>query len=178
MVTAVRRHLVRMVGSLVREVQDFPKRGIVFQDLTPVLSDGPALSWCSEWLGDQVTKYRGDVVAGIEARGFVFGALAAEHASVGFVPVRKKNKLPHKVVRERYSLEYGEDVLEVHADSLEGKRVVIVDDVLATGGTAAAAARLVIRAGGKVAGFAFLLRIAALRGEKNLRHRWSSVLCR
>lgn len=154
------------LDTIIRRVPDFPKPGIVFRDITPLLAD-PAtyaqvvMAMLAPWRGAGITH-----VAGIESRGFLFGAPMALGLEVPFVPVRKPGKLPHVVEREEYALEYGTDALEMHADALPREaRVLIVDDVLATGGTARATARLVARVGGTVAGFAFLMELEALGGR-------------
>ncbi|MEP7362625.1 MAG: adenine phosphoribosyltransferase [Acidobacteriota bacterium] len=155
--------------TLIREVPDFPKPGINFYDITTLLKDGKGLS---ETIGGLVTAARTspvDVVLGIEARGFFFAPAVAVALGVGFVPVRKPKKLPAQCVAEEYALEYGTDTLEIHADAIEpGQRVLIVDDVLATGGTAAAVAKLVGRLGGTVAGLAFVIELDFLNGRSKL----------
>lgn len=155
--------------ALIREVPDFPKPGINFYDITTLLKDGPGLS---ETIGGLVTAARiapVDLVLGIEARGFFFAPAVAVALGVGFVPVRKPKKLPAQCIAEEYALEYGTDALEIHADAVQpGQRVLIVDDVLATGGTAAAVSRLVQRAGGDVAGLAFVIELDFLNGRSKL----------
>lgn len=164
--------------SSIRNVPDFPQPGILFRDLTPVLAD-PALfvrtldALAGAFIGQGVTG-----VAAVESRGFFFGAPVAERLGVGLVPVRKAGKLPYRTVRAAYALEYAEAVLEMHEDAVRpGDRVLVVDDVLATGGTAAAAIELVERCGGAVVGAAFVLEIAALGGAARLggRNRLSLV---
>ena len=163
--------------SLVRELPDFPEPGIAFQDITPFLGDADGLALAVEaraqpWAG-QV-----DVVVGVEARGFILGAPVARRLDLGFVPVRKQGKLPWETSSEAYGLEYGTDVLELHIDAvLPDQRVLVIDDVLATGGTAAAAGRLVDRVGASVVGFGFLLELAFLGGRERLTgHRIESVM--
>jgi adenine phosphoribosyltransferase len=155
--------------TLIREVPDFPKPGINFYDITTLLKDGPGLK---QVIDAMVARFDGtppDVVVGIEARGFIFAPALAYALGKGFVPVRKPNKLPAKTERVEYALEYGTDTVEVHADAiLPGQRVVIVDDVLATGGTAAATAKLVEKLGGKVAGFGFIVELDFLNGRSKL----------
>lgn len=154
--------------SLVRDVPDFPKRGILFRDVTPLLKDGPAMKNVIDILAE---PWRGkvDVVAGMESRGFIFGAGLALVLGVGFIPVRKAGKLPYKTESVRYGLEYGQDTLEVHVDACQhGERVLICDDLIATGGTAAATAQLIERIGGSVAGFSFVIELAELGGRKKL----------
>ena len=166
------------LDTIVRRVPDFPKPGIVFRDITPLLGDPAAYrevvgAMAAHWHGAGCTH-----VVGIESRGFLFGAPMALELGLPFVPVRKPGKLPHAVEREEYALEYGTDALEMHADAMpRGARVLVVDDVLATGGTASATARLVQRVGGEVAGFAFLLELRALGGRALLGgHRIDAML--
>jgi len=161
--------LVDEVMARMRDVPDFPRPGIVFKDITPMLAD-PVLfgrvvnAMAAPFRGQHITK-----VVGVEARGFIFGAPVALALNAGFVPARKPGKLPHRTVAERYSLEYGADGLEMHQDAvLEGERVLIVDDVLATGGTAEATAKLAAQIGGEVVGFSFLMVLGFLDGAKRL----------
>ncbi len=153
----------------VRDVADFPKPGVVFKDLTPLLADARAFAASIEALVAPFTDAKIERVVGIEARGFIFGAAAAHALGAGFVPMRKPCKLPAKTIGVDYALEYGSDRLEIHADALvEGERVLVVDDVLATGGTLAAAANLCEQAGANVVGAAVVAEIAFLDG----RARW------
>ena len=153
----------------IRHVPDFPKPGITFYDITTLLRQPAGLRATIDRL---VEPYGGagiDVVIGIESRGFILGAAVAERLGAGFIPIRKPGKLPAKAIRESYALEYGEDALELHEDGVDhGQRVLIVDDVLATGGTAAAAARLVRRLDGELHGLAFLIELTFLGGRKQL----------
>ncbi len=159
-----------LASRLIRDIPDFPKPGIVFKDITPVLNDVAAMRQIIERIVEHGRSLSSDLVVGIESRGFLFGMPAALELGVGFVPVRKLGKLPHKTVSEEYSLEYGTNTVEIHADAIRpGQRVLIVDDLLATGGTAAAAAKLVERIGGIVAGFSFLVELAFLPGREALR---------
>jgi adenine phosphoribosyltransferase len=155
--------------SLIREVPDFPKPGILFYDITTLLKDPGGLHQTIDAL---CTHYDGqgiDIVVGIEARGFIFAPAIAYALKAGFVPVRKPKKLPSVVERVEYALEYGTDVVEVHKDAIQpGMRVLIVDDVLATGGTAAATAQLVEKLGGKVAGIGFVIELDFLHGRNKL----------
>ena len=157
------------VKARLRDVQDFPRPGIVFKDITPLLADqvlfGRVINaMAAPFRGQHVTK-----VIGVEARGFILGAPVALALNAGFVPARKPGKLPHRTVVERYSLEYGTDGLEIHQDAvLQGERVVIVDDVLATGGTAEATAKLATKLGGELVGFSFLMVLGFLDGAKRL----------
>jgi adenine phosphoribosyltransferase len=156
-------------ASLIRDVPDFPKPGILFKDITPVLGDPVAMNEAIEALLIHAKPRKPDVIAGIESRGFLFGMPLAMSLGVGFVPVRKLGKLPYDRLSEEYALEYGTNTVEIHTDAIvPGQRVLIVDDVLATGGTAAASARLVERLGGEVAGFSVLVELAFLGGRKPL----------
>ncbi|AGC47192.1 adenine phosphoribosyltransferase [Myxococcus stipitatus DSM 14675] len=161
--------LVADLQARLRDVPDFPKPGIVFKDITPVLAD-PRLfgrvinAMSAPFRGQHITK-----VVGVEARGFLLGAPIALSLDAGFVPARKPGKLPHRSVVERYSLEYGADGVEMHEDAiLQGERVLVVDDVLATGGTAEATAKLVKRLGGELVGFSFLISLDFLEGPQRL----------
>lgn len=155
--------------KLIREIPDFPKPGILFYDITTLLKDKGGLHTTIDAL---CTHYDGkgiEIVLGIEARGFIFAPAIAYALKAGFVPVRKPKKLPAPCERVEYALEYGTDILEVHKDAIEaGQRVLIVDDVLATGGTAAATARLVEKLGGQVAGLAFVIELAFLNGREKV----------
>ncbi len=160
------------IQTLIRDVPDFPKPGILFKDVTPLLGDGPAFRLVTDLLAERIrANHAPELIVGIESRGFIFGAALAERLGVGFVPVRKPGKLPFKTTRETYALEYGTDALEMHQDAVEGKRCLIVDDLLATGGTAAATARLVERQGGAVEGFAFVIELDFLNGRARLGGR-------
>jgi adenine phosphoribosyltransferase len=153
----------------VRDVLDYPKPGIVFKDITPLLLAADAFRAAVDALGEPYAAEPIDKVIGIEARGFVFASPVAYGLNAGFVPVRKPGKLPWEIEREQYELEYGTDLLEIHRDAVApGEHVLIVDDVIATGGTAAATARLVERLGGDVVGFAFVLELAFLGGRAQL----------
>jgi adenine phosphoribosyltransferase len=153
----------------IRNVPDFPKAGILFYDITTLLRDPNGYRMTVDMLS---TPYEGqgiDVVVGIESRGFILGAAVAHRIGAGFIPIRKPGKLPAKAIKETYDLEYGKDALEIHADAVEaGQKVLIVDDVLATGGTASAAVQLVRTLGGEVAGVAFLLELLFLNGRQKL----------
>jgi adenine phosphoribosyltransferase len=155
--------------TFVRRIPDFPGPGVVFMDLTPLLGDARALRSAGEALAAPFADSGITRVAGIEARGFVFGALVARELGAGFVPLRKPGKLPAATESVGYTLEYGQAALEIHRDAISaGERVLLVDDVLATGGTALAALELIGRLGGQVAGFACLLEISALGGRDRL----------
>jgi adenine phosphoribosyltransferase len=153
----------------VRDVLDYPKPGIVFKDITPLLGDADAFRATVDALAEPFAPAGVDKVIGIEARGFVFAAPVTYDLHAGFIPVRKPGKLPWEIEREEYVLEYGTDLLEIHRDAIApGERVLIVDDVIATGGTAAATARLVERLGGVVVGFAFVLELGFLHGRDQI----------
>jgi adenine phosphoribosyltransferase len=157
------------LAALIRDVPDFPKRGIVFKDITTLLKDGPAFRRAIELLAAAVDGLDVDLVVGMESRGFIFAAPLAYLLNVGFVPVRKLGKLPAPTIRAEYELEYGTNVLEVHVDALaRGSRVLVVDDLLATGGTVAATVDLIERLGGSVAACAFLVELTALHGRDRL----------
>jgi adenine phosphoribosyltransferase len=156
-----------LIKSKIRDIPDYPQPGILFKDITPLLADAAALRNVVAALGTGFGRI--DVVTGIEARGFILAAPVACHLGAGFVPVRKQGKLPAATYAESYQLEYGTATIEVHTDAFTaGQRVLIVDDVLATGGTARAAADLVRRAGAEVAGVSVLLELAALNGRAKL----------
>ncbi|MFP3899628.1 MAG: adenine phosphoribosyltransferase [Acidimicrobiia bacterium] len=155
-----------------RDVEDFPQPGIVFKDLTPLLADVDAFRFAVDALADHAAGRRVDKVVGIEARGFIFAATVAYRLGAGFVPVRKPGKLPWKTVTETYALEYGTDALEIHEDGVvPGDAVYVVDDVLATGGTAAATCQLVEHLGAEVAGVAVVVELGFLDGRARLRGR-------
>lgn len=155
--------------SKIRSVPDFPKAGILFYDITTLLSDKEGFQQCIDELTRPFETTSVDVVVGVESRGFIIGGAVADRLGAGFVPVRKKGKLPFTTVRETYDLEYGTDCLEIHSDAVQpGQRVLIIDDVLATGGTAAATTALVRRLGGDVQSLAFLVELAFLNGRARL----------
>jgi adenine phosphoribosyltransferase len=158
--------------TYVRDIADYPKPGIVFRDITPLLGDAGAFAQAVSGIVDNFAGVAIDRVVGVESRGFIFGAAVAYRIGAGFVPVRKAGKLPWAVVREEYQLEYGTDKLEIHRDAIHpGERILIVDDVLATGGTATATATLVETLGGIVAGLGFLLELDELGGRARLGER-------
>jgi adenine phosphoribosyltransferase len=155
--------------DLIRDIPDFPQTGVVFKDITPLLASGPALAWCVKALADAFADRAVDKVIGVEARGFIIAAPVAVRLGAGFVPVRKAGKLPWQVHAESYELEYRVDSLEIHRDALQsGERALIIDDVLATGGTAAATARLARALGAEVAGFGCIIELAFLGGRGKL----------
>jgi adenine phosphoribosyltransferase len=160
---------LEQVKALVRDVPDFPQEGIVFKDITPLLADELAFSTVIDLIVVHFGRGNIDKVVGIEARGFILASPVAYHFGAGFVPVRKKDKLPYDTESAEYSLEYGTATLEIHKDAVApGERVLVVDDVLATGGTAKATADLVERIGGKVVGLAFLIELGFLKGRERL----------
>jgi adenine phosphoribosyltransferase len=157
------------IKSLIRDVPDFPQEGIVFKDITPVLADPIAFSTLIDLIVVHFGRGNIDKVVGIEARGFILASPVAYHFGAGFVPVRKQGKLPSETVAEEYALEYGTATLEIHRDAVQaGERVLIVDDVLATGGTAKATASLVEQIGGRVYGIACLIELDFLKGREQL----------
>lgn len=156
--------------NYIRDIPDFPEKGVTFKDITPLLKDAEALRAVSDALFNLVNEQGIQKVVGMESRGFFFAPILAARLKAGFVPVRKNGKLPATKIRETYVLEYGEDVLEMHADSiLKGERVLIHDDVLATGGTARAVCDLVERLGGEVVQCVFLLQLDSLNGLERLK---------
>ena len=163
--------VTELVLSRIRDIPDFPQPGVLFKDFTPLLADGEAFAAV---VHDVAGRYAGrvDVVVGIEARGFIIGAAVAHHLDIGFVPVRKSGKLPGPSLREEYTLEYGSAVLEMHENALQpGQRVLVVDDVLATGGTVAATCLLVERAGATVTGIDVVLELTFLGGREKVGDR-------
>jgi len=163
------RNAVELLRSRVRDVPDFPRPGIVFKDITPLLADPAAFSRVIDEIVVELGRGTVSKVVGIEARGFIVAAPVAYHMAAGFVPIRKAGKLPWKTEEQQYELEYGTETIAIHADAISrGERVAIVDDVLATGGTASAAADLVERLGGTVVSMAFLIELAFLKGRERL----------
>ena len=156
--------------KLIREVPDFPKPGILFYDITTLLKDKTGFKRIIDSMSERISHHKPDLILGIEARGFIFAPALAYNLGAGFVPVRKPKKLPAETERVTYDLEYGTDTLEIHKDAVNsGARVIIADDLLATGGTAAAAVRLVEKLGGKVAAATFVIELDALKGRDRLR---------
>ena len=154
----------------IREIPDFPKAGILFRDITPLLSDGKAFRAVINSIGDRYLDKKVDIVVGIEARGFIIAAALAYKLGAGNVLVRKPGKLPYKTNRTTYALEYGTDTLEIHQDAIRpGERVVLADDLLATGGTISAAANLVRQLGGEIVELAFLIELTELKGRERLK---------
>ena len=155
--------------SKIRSVPDFPKAGILFYDITTLLRDPAGFEMTIDALAQPFDAIDIDIVVGVESRGFILGGAVADRLGAGFAPVRKKGKLPSKTVQETYDLEYGTDCLEIHSDAVEaGQRVLIIDDVLATGGTAAATTALVRKLGGAVQGLAFLVELEFLNGRSRI----------
>jgi adenine phosphoribosyltransferase len=163
---------LKVLKTKVRSIPDFPKKGILFRDITPLLKDAKSLREIIARLAGSLKGKKISVVVGIESRGFIFGTALATKLGVGFVPIRKKGKLPWKTKSIACTLEYGEEILEIHQDAVRrGEKVVIVDDLLATGGTAAAAVKLVEALGGKVAKLAFVIELEFLKGREKLKNR-------
>jgi adenine phosphoribosyltransferase len=162
----------------IRSIPDWPKKGILFRDITPLLADPKAFAAAIDALCADFTEADVEYVAAVEARGFMFGAAVAKKLGVGFVPIRKKGKLPWQTESVSYDLEYGTDTLEVHRDAVEGRaKVLLVDDLLATGGTMAAACKLIEKIGGQVVGIAFLVELGSLRGrEKITDYKITSII--
>ena len=157
------------VKSKIRDVKDFPKEGIIFRDITTALKDAETLKVIVDYLCDQFKDTKIDYIAGIESRGFILGMPMAYKMGIGFVPVRKPNKLPAATYSQEYALEYGTDKIEIHQDAFpQGANVLVVDDLLATGGTAEAACKLVKKAGANLVGTAFLIELTALNGREKL----------
>ena len=155
--------------SLIRPIPDFPQPGIVFRDITPLLDDAAAMRDTVQALVDPFRDTKIDKVAGMEARGFIFGALCAQELNAGFVPLRKPGKLPHETTAVSYQLEYASNALEIHIDALgHGHQILLVDDLIASGGTAAASCALIERLGGTVVGCAFVIELDALKGREQL----------
>lgn len=161
---------VEEVRAAIRDVPDFPKRGIVFKDITPVLSDPVLFRASIDLFLERCRGLKIDKIVGIDARGFLFGSAVAYELGLGFVPIRKRGKLPYRTETAKYSLEYGEAEMEMHVDAISaGERIVLVDDLLATGGTSAAAAVLIRKAGGHLLEAQFLIELESLHGRKRLQ---------
>lgn len=160
---------MQALKSLIRTIPDYPKPGIMFRDITTLLADANGLRRAIDAMAEPYVAHKIDAVAGIEARGFIVGGAVAERLGCGFIPIRKKGKLPWKTIGQEYALEYGVDVIEMHEDAVtNGRTILIVDDLIATGGTAEAAVKLITRCGGKVAGAAFIIDLPELGGVKRL----------
>jgi len=161
--------MVERLREAIRDVHGFPKAGIVFKDITPVLGDGELFRGSINLLCETAGGVEVDKIVGIDARGFIFAAAVADRLGVGFVPVRKKGKLPWKCIEEPYALEYGEAVVEIHEDAVKpGEKVLLVDDLLATGGTAAAAVKLLEGLGAEIVAVSFLIELSFLNGRDKL----------
>ncbi|MEU5900931.1 adenine phosphoribosyltransferase [Streptomyces venezuelae] len=162
--------VTELLLSRIRDVPDYPKPGVMFKDITPLLADPAAFTALTETLADLSVRHGATKIVGLEARGFILGAPVALRAGLGFIPVRKAGKLPGATLRQSYDLEYGSAEIEVHAEDLAaGDRVMVIDDVLATGGTAEAAMRLIRRADAEIAGFAVLMELLSLGGRQRLQ---------
>ncbi len=162
----------QLLRSKIRDVPDFPEPGVVFKDITPLLRDRQTLELACELMARPFLRSSVDLVVGVESRGFIFGPPVAMRLGVGFAPARKQGKLPWRTRQQSYDLEYGQDVIELHEDAIQpGQRVVLVDDVIATGGTAAATAKLVREMGGEVVGKSFLIELSFLNGRARLQSR-------
>lgn len=165
------------VRQTVRQVPDFPKPGILFLDITTATKDAKAMNLMVEFLYKNFKEEKIDYVAGIESRGFIFGAPLACKLGAGFIPIRKPNKLPAETVKETYSLEYGTDTIEIHADAVkQGDRVLVIDDLLATGGTAVAACNLIKKVGGEVVASAFIIELDPLKGREKIESNGVKVV--
>ncbi len=164
-------NIKKYLESVIRTIPDFPKPGILFKDITTLLSDKKALQLTTQALCQPFHDSNCDIVVGLESRGFLFGTNMAEIINASFVPVRKPGKLPSETISETYELEYGTDSLEIHKDAVkEGDRVIIHDDLIATGGTALAASNLVKRLGGIIIGYSFIIELSFLKGREKLDH--------
>ncbi len=164
----------KIIENSIRDIKDFPKQGIVFKDITTLLNDKEAYGVLMNHLYQKYKDYNLNYIAGIDARGFIFGAALAQMLSIGFVPIRKKGKLPYTTISEKYSLEYGIDEVEVHIDAfskIPHARVLLIDDLIATGGTANAAAKLIKQAGGECVEACFVLGLTFLDGIENLKNQ-------
>jgi adenine phosphoribosyltransferase len=162
------KELEEKIKEKVRSIPDYPKKGVLFRDITPLLRDESLFRACIDAIAEHF-KGRVDAVAGVEARGFIIGSAVAYKLGKGFIPIRKEGKLPYDKVKKTYSLEYGEETIEIHKDALaKGERILLVDDLLATGGTAKASCELIESLGGKIAGVAFIIELTDLHGRDKL----------
>jgi len=168
----------KILEESIRDIPDFPKEGIVFKDITTLLNNPKALQTLINHLTSRYESYNLDYIAGIDARGFIFGSILADRLNIGFVPVRKKGKLPYTTVSEKYALEYGVDEVEVHIDAFpkENARVLLIDDLIATGGTAKAAASLIGKVGAECVEACFILELDFLKGRDGIQTDVYSVL--
>lgn len=161
--------ITEKLKNVIRDIPDFPKEGIMFKDITPILAEPELVTEVVDYFVQKGKQDKVDVIVGVESRGFLFGLLIAERMGVPFVPVRKAGKLPYKTISHSYNLEYGSATVEIHEDAIKpGQKVMIHDDLLATGGTAMAAAELINRLGGKVCNYTFLIELSFLNGKKNI----------
>jgi adenine phosphoribosyltransferase len=167
------------IEKAIRNVPDFPKPGIQFKDITPVLADARLFAGCIDHLCDGLKPGMVDTVVGIDARGFIFASAAAVRLEAGFVPVRKKGKLPYKTIEQEYSLEYGTNTVAIHVDAVaKGARVLLIDDLLATGGTAAAAANLLTKVGARILQINFVIELGFLNGRERLKgNTVNAIVC-
>jgi adenine phosphoribosyltransferase len=166
----VDNHDLGAIQEAIRSIPNFPKKGIIFKDITTLLKDGDLFAEAVDYMYDHYRNVDINLVAGIEARGFILGAALAYKMNIGFIPIRKPGKLPAKTIKETYNLEYGTDKLEMHQDAIaKNENVLLVDDLLATGGSAQAACRLIERAGGIIIGIAFLIELAFLNGKNKIK---------
>ena len=167
----------KIILDSIRDIVDFPKPGIVFKDITTLMSNPSAFNTLMNHLEKRYREYGIDYIAGLDARGFIFGAILADRLNLGFIPVRKKGKLPYKTISEKYDLEYGTDEVEIHIDAFEkGSRILVVDDLIATGGTAAAAINLIKRAEGICVEACFMMELEAMNGKDKLDSEVYSVI--
>jgi len=167
----------RQIKAAIRDIPDFPKPGIVFKDITPILKDPVLCDNILEAFVQKLKHTRIDVIAGIESRGFLFGLSLACKLGVPFIPVRKAGKLPYTIRQKAYKLEYGEAVIEMHIDAFEpGQHILIHDDLLATGGTVTAASELIYEMGGTIAGFAFIVGLSFLEGKERIKHISDNII--
>jgi adenine phosphoribosyltransferase len=164
------------IKSLIRTIPDFPKKGIMFRDITTLLADGKGFRKTIEYLTERYSDREIDKIVGIESRGFILGGALADRLGIGFVPIRKKGKLPYKTLAVEYELEYGKDIVEIHADSiLEGEKVLLIDDLIATGGTMLASIELIEKLKGKVEECAFVIELPELKGREKLEQKGVNV---
>jgi adenine phosphoribosyltransferase len=171
-------NLANAIKSHIRDIADFPKPGILFKDITPILENPTLCKEINEALVEPFQQLGIDAIVGVESRGFLFGLMMAQLLQVPFIPVRKKGKLPYKTISHSYDLEYGSATVEMHIDSIKPNwKVIVHDDLLATGGTAAAAAELIIKQNAQVAGFSFLVGLDFLEGKKHLNQYDAPILC-
>jgi len=167
----------QQLRSAIRDIPDFPEPGIIFKDITPILKDPGLCASIVDQLAAKLPADSIDVVAGVESRGFLFGLMLAQRLGKPFVPIRKQGKLPYRTVRQEYALEYGKATIEIHEDAFErGARVLVHDDLLATGGTVSAASELIERLGGKIAGYAFVISLDFLHGRERLMAHGPNII--